>query len=239
MALLQLHGLVPIDTVANMNARAHRLLRCDRIGALVTTLSEAFDLDDLDAEALTDWARGHHSILVAYCANGPVLPMAIGSVFSGEAAIRQVLALNQTEHLRTLGTLATVREYVVRLFLSDGPTPVAATPDSGRAFLRVRQAKRDDRRDLKERQRACARDLARQLQDLSVQHRPAPEAKPDRLLDDVVLIRKDTVTALQALAAATAEIASELSLRLEVTGPWPAYSFDPAHPPVPEHRHAG
>ncbi|MDX8351419.1 GvpL/GvpF family gas vesicle protein [Cognatiyoonia sp. IB215182] len=236
MTLLQMHGLVRGEAAHNPTAPEHRLLLCDSLGALVTELSKEFDFENPDD--LADWATRHHGILLAYCAQGPVLPLAIGSVFSSEEALKAKLIERHAEHLRVLDMLSGIEEYTVQLFPKDRIAAPSKAPLTGRRFLKARQVKRDQRRDLKTNQTAFACDLLAELQNMSL--RPStPDAKPGRLLNKTILIRKDTVSKLQELAAVSDQLARDLSLELKITGPWPPYSFDPSETYMQESCRAG
>ncbi|MDX8348467.1 GvpL/GvpF family gas vesicle protein [Cognatiyoonia sp. IB215446] len=236
MTLLQLHGLVPSTSARNADAPAHRLFRCDSLGALVSGLCADFDFDNPDD--LESYAKLHHNILLAYCAQGPVLPMAIGSVFSSEHALSAALAQRQPEHLRALDAISKMGEYAVQVVPKEQFVSSNHVPLTGREFLRARKVKRDERRDLKVRQIVFTRDLMAQLQKLSLKECPAT-AKPGRLLDQTILIGNDAVSKLRELATVSHQSACDLSLEFKVTGPWPPYSFDPSDVSVMESRSAG
>lgn len=234
MALL-LHGLVAQRTPYRAKAPAHEFIQCLDFLALASRAPPS--LDDLLPDALADLALRHNAVLVAYCAEGSVLPLRFGTAFSSAEAAASHLNTAAEFHLRALNHTGTFREYAIRLSLRNEPPGVAEpdpVPKSGRDFLTRGRLVRDHRRSLSESRMALARELLSDLRSISWQIKAAGAPKPDRLLDATLLVPPDRIPALAALAGHCAPIAAPLGLDLRLTGPWPAYSFDPENPPVPE-----
>lgn len=235
MAIL-LHGLVPGHTRQRVEAPLHDLIDLGEFRVL--TSAAPSQLDDLPPEGLAELALRHNAILLTYCADTAVLPLRFGTAFSTIAAASAHLRPSFAAYLRALTQTAAFREYGVRLSLQGDPAePVVAEPRSGRDFLNRGRLIRDHRRQLGENRMTLARQLLSDLRGLSWQIKPAGAPKPDRLLDATLLLPLAQVPTLSAMITAKAAEAGRLSLDLRLTGPWPAYSFDPDHPPAPEVCH--
>jgi hypothetical protein len=235
MAVL-LHGLVPKQTLRRAGTPAHDRIACSAFDALASPAPP--DLDDLPPDKLADLALHHNAVLLAYCHDGPVLPLRFGTAFSSAAAATEHLHNAADAHLRALLITGTFREYTIRLSLrADPPEPARIEPQSGRDFLSRGLQVRDHRRTISDRRTALARQLLSGLRETSWQIRAAGAPKPDRLLDATLLLPPANLPALMALSRCAGPEAANLGLDLHLSGPWPAYSFDPGNPPVPDLCH--
>lgn len=227
MSLLQLHGLVPGETTQLTLPVGHRLLPCGPIGALVSPIANAAMFENPVPEELARWVAHHNSILLAYCASRPVLPMAIGSVFSSTEAVKERVQEDCTAHLQNLAVLKDMLEFTVQLHVTADQTSPAPKVHDGRAFLKARKVQRDRRQNLASDQLQMARNVLQELDSFSVQVTQAKTPKPSRVLDCAVLIRKTYLPQLRQLARTLHLPSTNLGLDLEVSGPWPPYSYDP------------
>jgi hypothetical protein len=235
MAVL-LHGLVPKETPHRAGSPAHNIIGCSDFDALASPAPPG--LDDLPPDMLADLALHHNAVLLAYCTDGPVLPLRFGTAFSSATAAAEHLHHAAAGHLRALRITGTFREYAIRLsVLADPPEPAQIEPKSGRDFLSRGRQVRDHRRTLADRRTALALQLLSGLRDVSWQIRAAGAPKPDRLLDATLLLPPARLPALIALSGRAGPEATALGLDLHLSGPWPAYSFDPENPPVPDPCH--
>ncbi|MCK0094097.1 GvpL/GvpF family gas vesicle protein [Yoonia sp. F2084L] len=227
MGLMQLHGLLPKFAQAQSGGPAHRLLTCGPVTALISSFPSLKKFENLTSDEVAAWAMHHHAVLLAYCANTPVLPMAVGAVFSSDAAIKREVMAEIDKHCQSLRALAQVKEYTVQLTLTEPPPITASEPKGGRAFLQARRHQRDTRQQLHVSQRRMAHDILERLKTDALQVTSAGNAKPDKLLNCAILVDIERVTNLQRMARTLDGPAKENGLDLVVAGPWPPYSFNP------------
>jgi hypothetical protein len=201
----------------------------------VTSDQLRIDEDDLsETGRLATLARGHDAVVRAAAVAGPVLPLRFGTVVPDEDAARRLLAEHAAAALDRLQRIGTAREWGVKLVrrLSADAVPVGAGDARGRAGLtgteylaRRRQALRDqDAAD------AAAGRAAELLEEALRPHtteslRRGGSPGSSLLLDLALLVRPEEETAFLAAAAAARERLEPDGVEVEVSGPWPPYSF--------------
>ena len=202
------------------------------------------DAEDLsETGRLATLARRHDAVVRAAAADGPLLPLRFGTVVADEDAARRLLREHADVAREQLARVGDAREWGVRLVRSLEAEPAPAGPASsadrpaasGTEYLsRRRQA-------LQERERtahdaAASADL---LQEVLAPH--ATEALhrggapgSSLLLDVAYLVRPDAESGfLAAVERLTPELASH-GLTVQLTGPWPPYSFASLTPGGPD-----
>jgi hypothetical protein len=201
-----------------------------------------------DPEQLEACARAHHAVVTAAAADGPVVPLALATLFTDTERAQAALDEQRPRFLAALDRLTGRTEWAVKVHVrhrggpgADGPAapeePAAAPPEpaastSGRAYLsRVRGRERDRRA-----RQDAALDAARQVHEVaagfavaSVRRRPHGTEITGRgrvqvlnaayLVDDAQADR--LVAAVRAITGAFARI----DAHAEVSGPWVPYSF--------------
>ncbi|MGY1735820.1 GvpL/GvpF family gas vesicle protein [Geodermatophilus sp. SYSU D00684] len=207
------------------------------LGLLVRRVPRAdleVDPDDLsEGGRLALLARGHDAVVRAAVAAGPVLPLRLGTAVPDATAARRLLAEHAAVAREQLTRIGDAREWGVRLVRpADGEEAGDGGPRPDREELTGTAYLAQRRQALRQREEA-ARDAARaadrleQVLDPHVReclHRGAAPAS-GLLLDLACLVAPD---AEEAFLAAVGELRTELEddgLALEVSGPWPPYSF--------------
>ncbi|MEU0877138.1 GvpL/GvpF family gas vesicle protein [Lentzea sp. NPDC005914] len=161
-------------------------------------------------------AREHDAVVRAVFRHEPVLPLRFGTVLEGTDAALRLLAVRHDEALARLHQVEGRREWGVRVRAA-ARKPVELDGLSGTAYLTLRRrnltAADDTRRDAaalhEELTRAAAESTRRDL-------------AGDVLLDAAYLVdagREDD------FHAEIHRLSGELGLSVEITGPWPPYSF--------------
>ncbi|TMR97962.1 GvpL/GvpF family gas vesicle protein [Nonomuraea basaltis] len=177
-------------------------------------------------------ARAHHAVVRAVAALAPTAPVRLATVFHDDRRVGELLAERQPGIRQALSRVAGRAEWGVKVYGTAQVGPLSRTGDEGSrpgtAYLRRRGAQRRGREDAA---RSLA-DRAEQAHDRLASHAIACHR---HRLQDRRLSRHDGVMALNAAyliedSHAFAEAAAELAtrwddMRVEVTGPWPAYSF--------------
>ncbi|MBW3619313.1 MAG: GvpL/GvpF family gas vesicle protein [Actinobacteria bacterium] len=198
----------------------------------VAALAGLSDPDPDAFELLADVARAHDAILAALAAEGPVLPLRLGTLLPDDAAVTAVLAANTVELTDELDRVAGHHEWAVTVHRID--TPAAATaevpeagPVSGRAYLEARLAQLGARAHRRDARARLADELHAALATTAVDAdrvstRPLEDVAPP-LLHGVYLVTDDALPrfdeAVEALRADHPEAV------IDVSGPWPPYHF--------------
>jgi hypothetical protein len=192
------------------------------------------DEDDLsESGRLATLARGHDAVVRAAATAGPVLPLRFGTVVPDGAAARRLLAEHAVEALAQLHKIGNTREWGVKLVrrLAPEPVGVAAGPESragltGTEYLaRRRQAMQDQ--ESAERSVEEAADLLVEtlLPHVTESLRRGGAPGSSMLLDLAVLVPPDRETGFLAAAGELRQRLDQHGLEVEVSGPWPPYSF--------------
>ncbi|MER5701183.1 GvpL/GvpF family gas vesicle protein [Micromonospora sp. NPDC002296] len=189
-------------------------------------------------------ARAHHEVVAALSRAGAVVPTRLATVYRDERGVARLLAERRAELAATLDRLTGRAEWGVKGYAVPGATARAAagggaTPEgAGAAYLRRRRSELTAR---DEGQRAAAEAAAAVHDALAgyavAARRHAPQdrrlsgAPTAMVLNGAYLVDVPTLGGFTGLVAALAGRHPEV--RLELTGPWPAYSFAEDRPPEP------
>jgi len=199
-----------------------------------------------DAGELEAMARAHHSVVERVAAQHPALPLRLATVYRDDHRVRGLLTDRRAEFADALRWLVGRTECGVKVWVDGADAkqnPGAATlcerPDNrpsgrndspGTAYLLQRRARlraRDDRWDLAVNQgehlhqALAARAVAAHRH--IAQHSGRSDQDGWMVLNGAYLIESDELSEFES--AAKALVAGLDSCRLELTGPWPPYSF--------------
>ncbi|MFG3598623.1 GvpL/GvpF family gas vesicle protein [Micromonospora chersina] len=239
-----LHGVVAgTATPAGLPGIAGTPVRAVAAAGLVAVVSDA-PLSEYGEAALRRnledlaWleraARAHHAVVDALSRSGAVVPARLATVHSDDDRVARVLVERHDELAGTLARLAGRAEWGVKGYVVPGATPRVEEPagggGAGAAYLRRRKAQLSAR---EEGQRAAADAAAAVHAALAgyavAARRHAPQdrrlsgAPTAMVLNGAYLVDRDRWDGFAALARELAEGHPEV--RLELTGPWPPYSF--------------
>ena len=192
------------------------------------------DEDDLsESGRLATLARGHDAVVRAAAGVGPVLPLRFGTVVADDAGARRLLAEHgdaARAHLRRIGD---TREWGVKLVrrleaepAAVGSRPADRTGVTGTEYL-ARRRRVLERHDAEE---AVAEKAADLLQETLRPHvaealRRGGAPGSSLLLDLAFLVSPDREADFLAAAGELRERLAADGLEVEVSGPWPPYSF--------------
>jgi hypothetical protein len=226
-----------------------RVVTADELAAVVG----AVGLDEFGRDALRrnledlDWvaqkARAHDAVITAVARFGPVIPVRMATVYLDDGRVRTLLKNRREDFETTLCRLSGRDELGVKVFADatalriqngqeDGDGPLTGT-----AYLMRRKRELASR---EEAYRAAALEADRihaTLMHYAVDGKRRPP--PDRslsgkdevtVLNGTYLVDSDAVQLFRETVAALSKSTGRLSL--EMTGPWPPYSF--AGEPVAE-----
>ncbi|MFG1950534.1 GvpL/GvpF family gas vesicle protein [Micromonospora sp. NPDC048830] len=192
-------------------------------------------------------ARTHHEVVAALSRAGAVVPTRLATVYHDSDGVARLLAERAAGLAATLDRLTDRTEWGVKGYVgpdaaaraaSGGARGGTAAGGAGAAYLRRRRAELTAR---DEGQRAAAEAAATVHEALAgyavAAHRHAPQdrrlsgAPTAMVLNGAYLVDTAALSGFTALVAALAGRHPEV--RLELTGPWPAYSFAEERPPEP------
>ncbi|MBM0232278.1 GvpL/GvpF family gas vesicle protein [Micromonospora sp. STR1_7] len=179
-------------------------------------------------------ARAHHAVVEALARRGPVVPARLATVHTDDERVAGSLAARRAELVATLERLAGRGEWGVKGYLVPGAATAAADTAGGAgvgtAYLRRRRAQLTAREERQQVASAAADAVHSALCELAVAgRRHAPQ---DRRLSGAsapMVLNGAYLVDVAALSRFT-ELVDSLGgrypgLHLELTGPWPAYSF--------------
>jgi hypothetical protein len=236
-----------LDAVAGVNGGPVRAVTAAGLAAAVTTVS----LDDFGEAALRrhledlSWldatARVHHHVIEILARHGPVAPMRLAAVFRNDRSVADMLTQRRDDFTAMLQHVTGKLEWGVKVYAAGrkeappGPGHGRRTvPDTavspGAAYLRRRRAALSATEDTRRAALASADAVYAVLGPLaaSAQLRPpqAPQLSGETapmILNAAYLVDEERS---QEFAAAADRLAGEHpAVRLELTGPWPPYSF--------------
>jgi len=247
-ALAERSGVTALPRLAGVAGAPVRPVGTDGLTALVSNVTlEEFGEEALrrnleDLAWLEAVARAHHGVIDAAARLFTLLPMRLATVYSGEAAMVASLTAHAAQFRAALERLRSRTEWGVKAYVTpaardQAPGPSQATPagnpeaaDSGLAYLRRRRdalsASRDSARSAAQGAQAVHAELERDAVDSRL-HPPQSaqlSGRPESMvLNAAYLIDDDQAAGFAAAVEALGE--RHPRLRLELTGPWPPYSF--------------
>ncbi|MFJ9038786.1 GvpL/GvpF family gas vesicle protein [Streptomyces sp. NPDC102406] len=204
------------------------------------------NLENLDW--LADTARAHQNVIAALTSLTSPLPLRLATVFRDDSGVCAMLE-EQEERLRTsLARIEDRIEWGVKVFVEDQPATAAEASTgsgtarrervsaqslgsgSGRDYLRRRRAEREGRDQVWRHAETFAQRLHDQLAEHSVENRVHPPQNPElakssgrNVLNGAYLVPRSASEAFVDIVDATKD--GQPGLRVELTGPWAAYSF--------------
>ncbi|GAA3134544.1 GvpL/GvpF family gas vesicle protein [Streptomyces rectiviolaceus] len=188
-------------------------------------------LEDLDWLSAT--ARAHQAVIDALTAVTTPLPLRLATVFRDDAGVRAMMEAREDSFRRTLDRLDGRVEWGVKIHADAEATRPAVEPQkaaSGRDYLRQRRQRSRAHEEMWE----SAEKFARRLHDMlcgqaedARLHAPQNSAlsreSGRNVLNAAYLVpRSDSEAFAELVERAKGE---EPGLRVELTGPWAAYSF--------------
>ena len=193
------------------------------------------NLEDLDW--LEQTARAHHAVIEAMAERGPVVPMRLATVYSGDDPVVDTLRQRAGDLREALSRLRGRSEWGVKAYAAapvdprpeeDDPAPGPTGP--GAAYLRRRRAQLTSRANARQDAMGGAQAVHAELSLLSVSARLYPPQAPDLAGQAAPMVLNAAYLVAEEQTGAFAAAVNDLtgrnrSVRLSLTGPWPPYSF--------------
>ncbi|MFF5157632.1 GvpL/GvpF family gas vesicle protein [Streptomyces sp. NPDC000348] len=190
-------------------------------------------LEDLDW--LTGVARAHQGVIDALTTVTTPLPLRLGTVFRDDSGVRTMMEAREESFLRTLDRLEGRVEWGVKVYVESdrapqAPAAAAPKPTSGRDYLRQRRMQTKSQDDLWQRAETFATRLHETLSGAAEDSRlHAPQnpalsgASGRNVLNAAYLVPR--VTSEEFVEKVDRTKDDVPGIRVELTGPWAAYSF--------------
>lgn len=188
-------------------------------------------LEDLDWLSAT--ARAHQAVIDALTAVTTVLPMRLATVFRDDGGVRAMMEAREVTFRRTLERLDGRVEWGVKVHADAEEAPAAAEPEkaaTGRDYLRQRRLRSRAHEEMWENAEKFARQLhgvlcgrAEDSRLHAPQNSTLSRESGRNVLNAAYLVPRSQSQAFAELVEAAKGDAS--GLRVELTGPWAAYSF--------------
>lgn len=196
-----------------------------------------------DAVWLERLARAHHHVIDELARGGATLPLRLATLYNEEQGVTGMLQERREELVRALAAISGRSEWGVKAYLTPTAAPAstasAAASDGqaadakrpGTAYLLRRKNQNEQRREglrqavdeAQEIHASLAGSVASAAQLHPLQSAEASGRREPMVLNGAYLVADDQTADLKKVVEALA--AQHPELRLEVTGPWPAYSF--------------
>ncbi|MFE2276576.1 GvpL/GvpF family gas vesicle protein [Streptomyces sp. NPDC059454] len=190
-------------------------------------------LEDLDW--LTAVARAHQGVIDALTTVTTPLPLRLGTVFRDDSGVRTMMEAREESFLRTLDRLEGRVEWGVKVYVEadraqETPAAPAPKPASGRDYLRQRRMQTKSQDDLWQRAETFATRLHETLSGAAEDSRlHAPQnptlsgASGRNVLNAAYLVpRVKSEEFVEEVDRTKNDVSG---MRVELTGPWAAYSF--------------
>jgi hypothetical protein len=211
----------------------------------IAALASQVPLSDFGAEPLKrnlnelPWlervARAHQRVLDGALEAATIVPLRLCTVFADDAGVEAMLEREHDVLAGALARLAGRQEWSVKLLAAPASRRTdqgSDVPQSGRAYVDRLRRDRAARSDAQRRARAAAQEVHRALAaravDARVLRKPAPELSGDDgelVLNGAYLVEAGHLAGFRAAATELGDRHRAGGMRLEVTGPWPPYSF--------------
>lgn len=220
------------------NERVHVITSGDLATAVGTVPLSRFgeealrhNLEDLDWLAAT--ARAHDAVVSQLAGSGPVVPLRMTTVFLAERGVTDLLVQHADDFDAALRLVSDRQEWGVKAYADPQALvsePESAAKTSGTAYLLRRK------RELSSKEEAyrVASDAARRVHETLTLHAVDAKRKPvsdqslsgrtgSVVLNGTYLVDNSNVAAFRCAVDELAETIAGIDL--DLTGPWPPYSF--------------
>ncbi|CAM00301.1 gas vesicle protein GvpL/GvpF [Saccharopolyspora erythraea NRRL 2338] len=218
-----------------------RLVRSGELAALVSTVdAEEFGEQGLrrnleDIHWLETTVRGHNHVVNAAAAAAPVAPLGLATVYFNDDRVRAVLEERAAVFGEVLDEITGRTEWGVKAYTD----PESAQPERegggdterpGAAYLRKLRERRESKEssrqeavDQAEQVHATLSELARASRVHPPQNRELAGYRGQMVLNGAYLVDDSATDEFTSLVRELAD--THPALRVELTGPWPPYSF--------------
>lgn len=260
-SLWYVYGIVPNDgtmapNLVGLDDAPVRLEPGDdgRFAAVVSVLEgpdytpEAIEARSGDVDWLSPRAVAHDRVLTWASDHGVVIPMPMFSLFSGRAAVHDMLSDRETQLEGTARRIGEAREYALRIYRVDAEllaaivplsarlTALAATASAappGQRYLLERKLETEKRTEMRAVSQEIVDGVVKELcaHAREVQRSPIPRVQDTEgsrgtmVLNAAFLVATSTFAEFQQRLSDLVTHHEPQGFRFDFTGPWPAYHF--------------
>jgi hypothetical protein len=230
---VDLAGVAGIDGAAPLRIIVHQELGLVVSEMRIDLMDDVSEDDLSETGALATLARRHDEVVRSVFEHGPVLPLRFGTVVADDDGARRLLEEHSSPARRRLAHLETHREWGVRLSRDASAVPAADDGDrdrrremTGTSYLASRREALQASQRAEEQTAALTARVEAALGENSVDlvHRGGGPGS-GLLADLAYLVPTAGEDAFLADAQRLSDEVAREGLVLEVTGPWPPYSF--------------
>ncbi len=182
-------------------------------------------------------ARAHHHVIDEFGQRGPLVPMRLATVYADDAGVVAMLDERAADFRAALSRTSAHQEWGVKAYAAQPPERVlparpatGGSSGAGTSYLRQRRDDLSARQRVRHDAMASAEMIHARLSGLASETRlHAPQApqltgRRAQMILNAAYLLDDTRS--DEFAAAVAALAQEhQAVQLELTGPWPPYSF--------------
>ncbi|MHC5908331.1 GvpL/GvpF family gas vesicle protein [Streptomyces sp. S6] len=233
---------LPADLTGVVGEPPARLVHGSLVAVVSRVPEDVFGQEPLrrhleDLEWLTATARAHERVVDALTTVTAPLPLRLATVFRDDSGVRTMLAEGEDRFRRVLERIAGRAEWGVKVYAVPQPPQRAAGPVSGREYLRERRrAVLSDEESWDRAERFSARlhgalsgyaDAVRLRPPQNSRLTPAGHSDGQNtgrnVFNAAFLVRRELSEGFVEIADGTTD--GQAGVRVELTGPWAAYSF--------------
>jgi hypothetical protein len=198
----------------------------------------ARDVFELPEEELSEngkvaeLAMTHDAVVRAIFDQAPALPLRLATVVADDESAVRVLEQFHDEAVLRLDRLKGHREWGVRLCREQATQTPSPTPDgsggarpTGTAYLQRRREALRAGEEARQRECALTEDVFTTLGSFASEMGRQPGAGGDVILNAAYLVETAAEEAFLAAASSQVDTLVPHGIRVDVTGPWPPYSF--------------
>lgn len=185
-------------------------------------------------------ARAHHRVIDALAQLGPLVPIRLATVYSSDAGVAAMLANRDTDFRAVLSRIRGRQEWGVKAYANrraepqDAPAgaeaPAGRETGAGAAYLQRRRGQLTAQKNARRHMLADAETIHAELTEHAAGTRLHPPQAPQltgnkapMVLNAAYLLDDEHDPDFASVVTALAE--RYPSVKLELTGPWPPYSF--------------
>jgi Gas vesicle synthesis protein GvpL/GvpF len=242
----------PLDALRGVDpAFGVKLVTRGRLSAVVSSVSlDEFGSETLkrnleDLEWLERTARAHQAVLERALSSSAVVPMRLCTIFSDEAHVREMLDREEEVLLSALERLQNHSEWSVKVLADPAQVEAAArarrqgsaaadagAEGAGRAYLARKKAERGLREEARAMLEGAAEEIHARLSEeaaaatvLAPQNPKLSGRTGEMVLNGAYLVHRSGVTDFAEAVQDLRQRHRNLSLQLELGGPWAPYNF--------------
>jgi hypothetical protein len=191
-----------------------------------------------DLAWLEETARAHHRVIGALAQLGPLVPIRLATVYSSDGGVAAMLADREADFRAVLSRIRGRQEWGVKAYAAgrsepddaSAGAPASQESGAGAAYLQRRRGQLTAQKNARRQMLADAETIHAELSEHAAGARLHPPQAPEltgnkalMILNAAYLVDDEHGTDFASVVTTLAE--QYRGVKLELTGPWPPYSF--------------